>query len=95
MSGNNRVTIEVFGALAGYAGTRMLTINLPEPIPLKTLLEELETGLPEDFGLAIQKRSTILVLVNEREISVLDGMNTEVSPGDKVVLLPVSHGGSR
>lgn len=95
MSENSKITVEVFGALAGYAGTRMLTIRLSEPIPLKTFLKELETRLPKDFGSAIQKRSAILVLINEREISVLDGMNTQVSPGDKVVLLPVSHGGSR
>ena len=95
MSGNSGVTVEVFGALAGYAGTRMLTISLPEPAPLKTLMKELVARLPEEFGSAIQKRSAILVLVNEREIGVLDGMDTQVSPGDKVILLPVSHGGSR
>ncbi len=95
MSGNSGVTIEVFGALAGYAGTRMLTISFPGPVPFKTLLKELEARLPEDFSSAIRNRSAILMLVNDREISVLMGMNTQVSPGDKVVLLPVSHGGSR
>ena len=94
MSGNSGVTVEVFGALARYAGARMLTISLARPIPLETLLKEIEARLPEDFSSAIQKRSTILVLVNGREISVLNGIDTKISPGDKVVLLPVSHGGS-
>jgi molybdopterin converting factor small subunit len=47
-----------------------------------------------DRPLPLKTRSTVLVLVNGREISVLDGVDTEISPGDQVAFLPVSHGGS-
>ncbi|HTY75026.1 MAG TPA: MoaD/ThiS family protein [Candidatus Nanoarchaeia archaeon] len=34
-----------------------------------------------------------LVLVNGREISILDGLETKVKDGDEIVFVPVVHGG--
>lgn len=34
-----------------------------------------------------------LILVNGREISVLDGLATKVNDGDEVIFVPVVHGG--
>ncbi len=94
MSRNGKVEIRIFGALVSYAGTRELSVNISKPIPLKSFMEKFYSKLPEDFNSAIQKRSNVLVLVNGRETGVLDGNDTEISPGDEVVFLPVSHGGS-
>jgi molybdopterin synthase sulfur carrier subunit len=38
-------------------------------------------------------RPNTLILVNGREISVLDGLETQVKDGDEVVLIPFVHGG--
>ena len=38
-------------------------------------------------------KALALVLVNGREISVLDGLATKVRDGDEVVFVPVVHGG--
>lgn len=38
-------------------------------------------------------RSGFLVLVNETEISALDGFNTKISSSDTIVILPFIHGG--
>ncbi len=38
-------------------------------------------------------RPNALILVNGKEISVLQGLDTEVKDGDEIVLVPVSHGG--
>jgi molybdopterin converting factor small subunit len=35
----------------------------------------------------------MLVLVNGREISVLNGLETVVKAGDELVFVPVMHGG--
>lgn len=34
-----------------------------------------------------------LILVNGKEISVLDGLETKVKDGDEIVFVPVVHGG--
>ena len=44
--------------------------------------EQLETPKPH-----------ALILVNGREISVLDGLATKVNDGDEVIFVPVVHGG--
>ena len=38
-------------------------------------------------------RPNTLILVNGREISALNGLETEVSDGDEVTFIPVAHGG--
>ncbi len=34
-----------------------------------------------------------LILINEKEISVLNGLETKLKEGDEVVFVPVAHGG--
>ncbi len=38
-------------------------------------------------------RSNSLILVNGREISILEGYQTKLCEGDEVVFVPVVHGG--
>ena len=38
-------------------------------------------------------RPNALILVNGREISVLNGLETNLKNGDEIVLVPVVHGG--
>jgi molybdopterin converting factor small subunit len=38
-------------------------------------------------------KASALMLINGREISVLQGLSTELKDGDKVVFVPVIHGG--
>jgi molybdopterin synthase sulfur carrier subunit len=38
-------------------------------------------------------RTNALILVNGKEISVLQGLNTKIKDGDELVLIPVVHGG--
>ncbi len=38
-------------------------------------------------------RNDILILVNDADIKVLDGLETLLSEGDEVALIPIAHGG--
>ena len=38
-------------------------------------------------------RPNALILVNGREINVLEGLKTKVSDGDELAIIPVVHGG--
>ncbi len=38
-------------------------------------------------------RPNMLILVNGKEISVLNGLRTDIKNGDEIVLIPVVHGG--
>ena len=65
----------------------MLAIKLKRNSTVKNVVQKLAGSEINDVWL------NALVLVNGKEISVLNGLKTMVSDGDEIVLLPVSHGG--
>jgi sulfur-carrier protein len=92
------VTLKFLGALRHASGRDKLTLDckddasvldlvcaatLQAPALRRNLLDEhLEEPKPK-----------ALILVNGREISVLNGLETKVRDGDEIVFVPVVHGG--
>jgi molybdopterin synthase sulfur carrier subunit len=92
------LTVKFIGALRHISGKTQLTVNFDEGMSLKGLLAKLRQGLPDlkksMNGLQMgDSASNALILVNGREISVLNGLETKLSDGDEVVFIPVVHGG--
>ncbi len=92
------LTIKFIGALRHISGKTQLIINYQECISLKNLLAKLTQELPElEKTFSNQQlndsRSNSLILVNGREISVLNGLETKLRDGDEIVFVPVVHGG--
>lgn len=92
------LNIKFIGALRHISGKTQLTVNYQESISLKTLLSKLSQEFPSlektftDQQLN-DSRSNALILVNGREISVLNGLETKLNDGDEIVFVPVVHGG--
>jgi MoaD family protein len=92
------ITVKLIGALRHLSGKTQLTVQYQEGMSIKQLLEKMSQDLPElkrtftDQTLNDAK-SNSLVLVNGREISVLNGYETKLNDGDEIVLVPVVHGG--
>ncbi len=92
------VTLKFLGALrhasgkdklrvAGAAGSSVLDLvnkitKRNQSLRHNLLNEQLEKPTPN-----------ALILVNGREISVLEGLDTKVKDGDEVIFVPVVHGG--
>lgn len=92
------ITLKFLGALRHASGKDNVTLDCKEnasvlevvnmaselaPALRRNLLDEqLETPTPN-----------ALILVNGREISVLNGLKTKVKDGDEVVFVPIVHGG--
>ncbi len=92
------LSIKFIGALRHISGKTQLTINYQERITLKDLLAKLSEELPKlEKTFSEQQlndsRSNSLILVNGREISVLEGLETRLNDGDEIVFVPVVHGG--
>ena len=92
------LTIKFIGALRHLSGKTQFTITFQEDITIEELVNEISQELPElkhtfsDQQLN-DSRSNSLVLVNGREISVLNGYETKLKDGDEFVFVPVVHGG--
>ena len=81
------VRIRTLGVFKELFGNKVLTIKLKENATVRNVVQKLAGSEINDI------RSNALILVNGKEISVLNGLETIVSDGDEIVLLPVSHGG--
>jgi len=92
------VTIKFVGALRSLSGKKTTTISLESPVPLKEAIKKMVGELPKlkrvlgDPELEDTMPNT-LILVNRKEISVLNGLETLLKDGDEVVFVPVLHGG--
>ena len=92
------LTVKFIGALRHLSGKTKLTISYQENISIKQLLDKIRQELPtlkrtfNDQELN-NSRSNSLVLVNGKEISVLNDYETKLNDGDEIVFVPVVHGG--
>jgi len=88
--------IGVFRVLSGKSG---LPVELEEPAIVRKVIQKLVETFSREFQETLidpelkDPRPNALILVNGKEISVLEGLETEVKKGDEIVLVPVSHGG--
>jgi molybdopterin synthase sulfur carrier subunit len=86
------------GVLRHISGAGELALNITGAISVKELMHEIVREMPSlKSSLSGQRledlRSTALILVNGREISVLNGLESKLKDGDEIVFVPVVHGG--
>jgi len=92
------LTIKFIGALRHISGKTQFTVNSQDIISVKQLIETIVQQLPalnhtfSDSELN-DSRSNSLILVNGKEISILNGLDTRLCGGDEIVFVPVVHGG--
>ena len=92
------VSVRFVGSLRASTKRSRLSLKFEETVKLKEVVKRIIQEQPKlkqalidsEFG---DPRTNALVLVNGKEISVLDGLETKVSDGDEVVFVPVVHGG--
>jgi MoaD family protein len=92
------LTVKFIGALRHISGKNYLTANYKEGMTLAQLVIDISQDIPElkrafSDNTLNDSRSNSLVLVNGREISVLNGYETKLNDGDEIVFVPVVHGG--
>ena len=91
------ITVKFLGALRHISGTNELALNIKDA-SIKELMNEIVREMPALKPSLIHQqledlRSNALILVNGKEISVLNGLETNLKDGDEIVLVPVVHGG--
>lgn len=92
------ITIRFFGVFRSVAGKDKFAIKFKDSVPLKEALKKIVKEIPRLRRTLIDPdledpRPNTLILVNDREISVLNGLETMLRDGDEVVFIPVLHTG--
>jgi molybdopterin synthase sulfur carrier subunit len=92
------IKVKFVGALRHVSGVDELALDCGEGVSVKSLIGEITEERKELKRSLIDQqlddpRPNALILVNGREISALNGLETRLRDGDEVVLVPVVHGG--
>jgi len=93
------VEVKFLGVFRQFSGKNRVLVKLEEPATVRKTIQKLAEAFSSEFERAVvdpeleDPRPNALILVNGKEISVLQGLETEVNEGDEIVLVPVSHGG--
>jgi molybdopterin converting factor small subunit len=93
------VKVRTLGVFKELFGNKLLTIKLKKNGTVRSVVQKLADSLSNKTkGFIVDSEINniwinALILVNGKEISVLNGLETAVSDGNEIVLLPVSHGG--
>jgi molybdopterin synthase sulfur carrier subunit len=92
------VTVRFIGSLRASAEKSKFRLELKKTISLREVITKIVDEQPKLKRALIDPelddpRTNALILVNGKEISVLQGLNTKIKDGDELVLIPVVHGG--
>lgn len=92
------VTVKFVGSLRSLVGKSKIVLKLNGKISLREAINKVVNEFPRMKQTLIDPelgdpRPNTLIIVNGKEISVLNGLETVLKSGDEVVFVPVSHGG--
>lgn len=92
------VNVKFIGSFRSLSGRNLLALKLENSVPLRQVVRKIVQELPRLGNVLVDAEcegvnSSMLVLVNGKEISVLGGFETSINDGDEIVFVPVVHGG--
>jgi len=92
------VDVKPMGVFRVFLGKDSVFLKLEKPV-VREAVEKIAESLPSESKRMLidpelnDPRPNALILVNGKEISVLEGLETKVKEGDQIILIPISHGG--
>ena len=93
------VNVRLVGVLRGVSGKSSFTVKLMDDDMIATLVQKISTEFGEEFKRVLvdseqnDPRPNVLILVNGKEIELLQKLETKLEDDDIVTIIPVSHGG--
>jgi molybdopterin synthase sulfur carrier subunit len=91
-------TVKFIGSFHRIYGKDKLVLKSENSTPLRAVIKRIVKEYPKLKRALIdpelqEPKTSMLILVNGKEISVLNGLETMIKDGDEVVFVPVVHGG--
>jgi molybdopterin synthase sulfur carrier subunit len=91
------IRVRFFGDLRKNIDKRWMIVEVPQDSTLHELISNIANNLDSSFlDKVVEKnavRSEIRILVNGRNINYLNKLNTKLSDGDVVTIMPIAGGG--
>jgi molybdopterin converting factor small subunit len=97
---NREHTIRLIGVLGSAAGLREIRIEVPSNSTLSDLISTLVRKVDKhQFKELLIDSGTnsplpnVILLLNDQDCNLFQGLRTELEPGTHVTVIPVAHGG--
>lgn len=94
------IEVNLFGSLKNIVeySQDLHKVELKEKATIGTLIQQLDFMNPEIIETLMDSEvdgrvPNLLILLNNREISIYNGLQTRLNDEDVVTIIPVSHGG--
>jgi len=93
------VQINFLGIYQRIAGKKSVQLKLKKQSTIRKAVTELAEKVSEEFKQVLidseleGQRPKALILVNGKEISVLEGLETKINQAKEITLIPMVHGG--
>jgi molybdopterin converting factor small subunit len=93
------VDVRFLGIFQRLSGKKRFQLKLEEPATVRKAVMKLTETFSDEFKQALvssqisELRPNALILVGGKEISALQGLETEVKDAEEIVLVPMVHGG--
>ena len=94
-----QVNVRFLGVFQRLSGKKQFKLELEEPATVKNAIAKLTETFSEEFKQVLvdsqlnDPRPNALILVGGKEISALQGLETEIKDSEELVLIPMVHGG--
>jgi molybdopterin converting factor small subunit len=94
------VPVKLIGVLGSAARNREIVLPTPNVLTVQELISTLLNTVGNKFFRELlvdagtdDPRSNVIILLNDQDCNIFDGLKTRVEPGTKVTIIPVAHGG--
>ena len=93
-----KIKVRLLGIFQHLSGKKFLNLELDEPVTVRTVVENLIDMFTTEFkdiliDSELDPRPNSLILVQGKEINVLQGLETEIRNNEEIVFVPMVHGG--
>lgn len=92
------VKIKLLGVFRRAYGSNEISLKIENNVQLREIIQRLAASSKEFKHILIDPElesplPNAVILLNGRDISALNGLETPITHGDEIVLIPVIHGG--
>ena len=94
------VPVKLIGVLGSAAGNREIVLPAPNVLTVQELISSLLRTVGNRFFRDLlvdagteDPRPNVIILLNDQDCNIFDGLKTQIEPGMKVTIIPVAHGG--
>ncbi len=94
------VSVKLIGVLGSAAGSREITLPGSGGLRVQELISALLNTVGSEFFRELlvdtgteDPRPNVIILLNDQDCNIFEGLKTQIEPGTKITIIPVAHGG--